>query len=60
MTAADIHHLAGARTRALHRAAVLYVDHTVPAPVAGRGTAHPSTRPPSPPSAGPTPPRPPP
>ncbi|MFI8906374.1 TOMM precursor leader peptide-binding protein [Streptomyces albidoflavus] len=35
VTAADIHHLAGARTRALHRAAVLYVDHTVPAPEAG-------------------------
>lgn len=60
VTAADIHHLAGARTRALHRAAVLYVDHTVPAPTAGRNTAHPSHRPPSPPSAGPTPPRPPP
>ncbi|MFC7470288.1 hypothetical protein ACFQVA_26050 [Actinomadura keratinilytica] len=35
VTAADIHHLAGARTRALHRAAVLYVDHTVPAVDAG-------------------------
>lgn len=46
VTAADIHHLAGARTRALHRAAVLYVDHTVPAPPAGRNTAHPSHRPP--------------
>ncbi|WP_436738467.1 TOMM precursor leader peptide-binding protein [Streptomyces sp. BBFR102] len=34
--AADIHHLAGARTRALRRAAVLYVDHTVPAPAAGQ------------------------
>ncbi|CAM5330722.1 MULTISPECIES: TOMM precursor leader peptide-binding protein [Streptomyces] len=35
VTAADIHHLAGARTRALHRAAVLHADHTVPAPAAG-------------------------
>ncbi|MFD4987098.1 TOMM precursor leader peptide-binding protein [Streptomyces sp. NPDC058374] len=34
VTAVDIHHLAGARTRTLHRAAALYVDRTVPAPTA--------------------------
>ncbi|WPR52738.1 hypothetical protein SJI45_18515 [Streptomyces sp. S399] len=39
VTAADIHHLAGARTRALHRAAVLHADHTVPAPPRG-GARH--------------------
>ncbi|AWW36331.1 TOMM precursor leader peptide-binding protein [Streptomyces cadmiisoli] len=32
VAAADVHHVAGARLRALHRAAEIYAEHIVPAP----------------------------
>ncbi|WP_435864039.1 TOMM precursor leader peptide-binding protein [Streptomyces spongiicola] len=39
ISAFDVHHLAGARTRALHLASETYVEHVVPVPVlAGAGT----------------------
>ncbi|MER5638910.1 TOMM precursor leader peptide-binding protein [Kitasatospora sp. NPDC002227] len=36
ITAFDVHHVAGARLRALYRAAEVYADHVVPPPVAAK------------------------
>ncbi|GFH38037.1 TOMM precursor leader peptide-binding protein [Streptomyces pacificus] len=46
IAAFDVHHLAGARTRALHRASEAYVEHVVPVRVlAGAGTDLPAVAP---------------
>ncbi|MFF7713172.1 TOMM precursor leader peptide-binding protein [Streptomyces sp. NPDC007988] len=46
IAAFDVHHLAGARTRALHRAAETYVEHVVPVRVlAGAGADLPAVAP---------------
>ncbi|MFI9275505.1 TOMM precursor leader peptide-binding protein [Kitasatospora sp. NPDC052896] len=37
ISASDLHHVAGARLRALYRAAEVYTEHVVPPAVAGRG-----------------------